>query len=304
LIGPGSAAPVDAVLALHGARIEEALTRALDRVAGRVAKQVAAAMRHGTGSGGKRLRPILCVAAHDACGGPTGAPIYDLGASLEMIHAYSLMHDDLPCMDDAALRRGRPATHVEHGEEVTMRAGAALIPLAAAQAWQACVALGCGDTRARRVTRTLLEGAGAGGMVGGQWLDLLGEERPLDPPALDDLHRRKTGALLLASLLMGARAAGADEPVEAALTTYGEAVGLAFQIADDILDATASAAELGKNPSDHALAKSTYVSRHGVEEAGRRAESEIERALAALAGAGLAGHPLGALARFVIARRS
>jgi len=295
-------------LALEAPRVEAALERAMDRVdvqlASRLGTEVVTAMRHGVLSGGKRLRPILCVAAHSACGGDRSDPAYDLGAAIEMIHAYSLMHDDLPCMDDAELRRGRRTTHRVHGEAVTMLAGAALIPAAALQALSACRALGCDETRARAVVRTLLEAAGAGGMVGGQWLDLLGEGRGLGPEELDELHRRKTGALLAAALVMGATAAGAARDVRDALYAYGRAIGLAFQIADDILDATASAEELGKIPSDAELEKSTYVSLYGLDEARARAETEVSRAVEALDAVALNAPELRSLARYVVVRGS
>jgi geranylgeranyl pyrophosphate synthase len=228
---------------------------------------------------------------------------YDLAASLELIHAYSLMHDDLPCMDDAGLRRGRPTTHVAHGEDATLRGGAALIPAAAIQAWTAARALGCPPSVARRIALTLLDAAGAGGMVGGQWLDLEAEGRTVGPEELDDLHARKTGALLAASLLMGAIAADAPDEVLRALDQYGRAVGLAFQIADDILDATESAETLGKNPSDAMLAKSTYVALHGLEEARRLASDKVHEARVALDRSGLDAPALAALARYVVERR-
>jgi geranylgeranyl pyrophosphate synthase len=253
-------------------------------------------------SGGKRLRPILCVAAHEACARSLEPAAYDLAASLELIHAYSLMHDDLPCMDDAKLRRGRATTHRIHGEDVTMRAGAAMIPAAAIQALRACAALGCDREAARGVAGELMRAAGAGGMVGGQWLDLLGEDVTLSREELDGLHRRKTGALLACSLVMGARAAGAPERVREALRAYGRSIGLAFQIADDILDATQSADTLGKNPSDAALGKSTYVALYGLDEARALARREVAGALGALEGSGLDAPALAALARYVVER--
>jgi geranylgeranyl pyrophosphate synthase len=299
-----AAAPTElaAYLEAQQAPVEAALERAVAALLADVSDEVRRAAHHGVTTGGKRLRPILCVAAYAACGGDVGDAAYDLGASLELIHAYSLMHDDLPCMDDADLRRGRPTTHREHGEDVTMVAGAALIPAAALQALRACDALGCPPERAAAVTRALLEAAGAGGMVGGQWVDLLGEGQALGPEELDGLHRRKTGALLQASLAMGALAAGATIEVQTALRAYGSAIGLAFQIADDILDATQSAETLGKNPSDAALEKSTYVALYGLDEARRKAAAEVQRALEALDAAGLDAPMLAALARYVVDR--
>ena len=289
-------------LATERERVEEALERAIDAVSATLPADVVAAVRHGVLSGGKRIRPILCVSAYEACAGSPGPRVYDLAAALELIHAYSLMHDDLPCMDDADLRRGRPTTHREHGEDVTMRAGAALIPAAALHALAACETLGCPPARARAVAAALLEAAGAGGMVGGQWADLLGEARALGADELEALHGRKTGALLAASLVMGALAAGAPDRVVNALGAYGRAIGLAFQIADDILDATQQAETLGKNPSDVTLGKSTYVALYGLEGARVRARAESERAVEALRAVGLEAPTLVGLADYVVAR--
>lgn len=293
-----------AYLAGEAAPIQAALERAASWIGDALPGDVAGAVAHGVLSDGKRLRPVLCVAAYRACGGGSAPAAYDLAAALELIHAYSLMHDDLPCMDDADLRRGRPTTHRVHGEDVTVRGGATLIPAAALQAWRAARGLGCGPDDARAVVGHLLEAAGAGGMVGGQWLDLEGEGQALGAEELDGLHRRKTGALLAASLLVGAAAAGAPAGQQAALLRYGRAIGLAFQIADDILDATQSAETLGKNPSDAALEKSTYVALYGLEEARARARAQVDEALAALAEAGVDAPALEALARYVVERRN
>jgi geranylgeranyl pyrophosphate synthase len=205
-------------------------------------------------------------------------------------------------MDDAELRRGRPTTHKVHGEELTARAGAVLIPAAALQAYRAASALGCGPDVAKRVASRLMEASGAGGMVGGQWLDLMGEGQALGAEDLDGLHRRKTGALLRASLELGALAAEAPALVVEALSTYGRAIGLAFQIADDILDATSSAETLGKNPSDAELDKSTYVSLYGLDEARIRASEQVDTAIAALAEAGIQAPALVALAGYIVQR--
>lgn len=291
-------------LAAERPRVDAALDRALGRFADRIHHDLAPAVRHGVRSGGKRLRPVLCVAAYCAVrGGEAPEAAYDLATSLEFIHAYSLMHDDLPCMDDADLRRGAPTTHREHGVAATARGGLVLIPLASLVAWEASERLACTEAVRREMVRALNGAAGAAGMVGGQLLDLDGEGRALDAGALDDLHRRKTGALLTAALTLGALAGGAADDTRAALEAYGRAVGLAFQVADDILDATATAGELGKNPSDEALDKSTYVSLHGLNEARARARSLVDEALTALAGARLEAPPLEALARYVVDRR-
>jgi len=298
-----SAFSLEAYMEDERGRVEAALERAVAWIREVVPQGVADAVAHGVLSGGKRLRPILCVSAYRACGGEVREAAYDLGAAPELIHAYSLMHDDLPCMDDAELRRGQPTTHRVHGERRATVAGAALIPAAALQALRAATALGRDEGQARDMARTLLEAAGAGGMVGGQWLDLLGEGRTLGAEDLDALHRRKTGALLTASLIMGAQAAGAEDRALEGLERYGRSVGLAFQIADDILDATSSAEALGKHPSDEDLDKSTYVSSYGLAEARRRAREEVHRAREGLARSGLEAPALDALAEYIVERR-
>lgn len=291
-------------LAEEGVHVEAALGRALERIEGQLPESLATAVAHGVLSGGKRLRPILFAAAYRASGGQGDTEaIYDTAVGLELIHAYSLMHDDLPCMDDADLRRGRPTTHRLHGVEVTVRAGAALIPAAARQVLAGARRLGLSLEVSRRVAEALMDAAGAGGMVGGQTLDLLGEERLLSADELDELHRHKTGALLTAACAMGALAGEADPEVVEAFQRYGERVGLAFQVADDILDATSTAEELGKEPSDAELGKSTYVALFGLEEAGRRGQSLVAEAKAALASVGVSSPPLLALADYTVDRR-
>ncbi len=291
-------------LAARAVEVEAALSRSADRFSAELPESLAPAAAHGTLSGGKHLRPILCHAAYRACGGTASdEAVHDFGVSLEIIHGYSLMHDDLPSMDDAELRRGKRTTHKVHGVEATTRAGALLIPLAARQALEGARALGVDETTARRASVTLMEAAGAGGMVGGQGLDLMGEGQRLRVNDLNELHRHKTGALLAASLRMGSIAAQAHETTIGALTSYGRAIGLAFQIADDVLDATATAENLGKNPSDADLNKSTYVSLFGLVEARRRGRAQVEDAKAALSGAGIASPALVALADYIVQRQ-
>lgn len=293
-------------------RVDEALQRVLRWVAeggsgGALGPDEIEAIGHGLLGGGKRLRPLLCVAAWRACAevaddAATPDAVHDIAASLEMIHAYSLMHDDLPCMDDAELRRGQPTTHRVHGEVATMYAGAALIPAAALRARSGCRTLGCSEEATRAVASELLVAAGGSGMVGGQWVDLLGEGMALQADDLDALHRMKTGALLTAALGMGALAAGVDAGRAEALRRYGRAIGLAFQIADDVLDATADAETLGKNPSDTDLDKSTYVSLYGLDEARARATAQIDGAIEALHAVSLDAPILEAIARYVVER--
>ena len=289
-------------LADERVRVEDALLRALEAVEPRVPASLRPALRQGVLSGGKRLRPVLCVAAFRACGGVAAPALYDLAVSPEMIHAYSLMHDDLPCMDDAPLRRGEPTPHRVHGVEAATLAGALLIPLAALRAWEAGRILHPDPHVARALVRELCRGAGAEGMVGGQVLDLLGEGQRLGSDELDALHNRKTGALLTTSLRMGAVAAGADPARLDALDRYGRAIGLAFQVQDDVLDASAGPEILGKAPSDAALGKSTYVVLHGIPEAERRARMLVGQAVAALVQGGIESDALTSLAAYVVER--
>lgn len=300
---PGGDFDLAAFLDVQGSRIGQALERALATLTPRVGPPIAPVIRHGLLTDGKRVRPILCVAAYEACGGGIEGGCYDLAASIEMIHAYSLMHDDLPCMDDADLRRGSPTPHRVFGVRTTTRAAATLIPGAALQAWRASLELGCSDEIARGIVRALARAAGAGGMVGGQALDLESEGLTLSPERLNRLHALKTGALLAAAPRIGGLAAGADGRRIEALDRYGRALGLAFQIADDILDATSSAERLGKNPSDQVLGKSTFVSLYGLEGARARALGQASLATRALADAGLDSRPLQAIAEYVVRRR-
>ncbi len=294
---------LEALLRDERAEVERALERACEWLGDELPDELFQPARHAVLSGGKRLRPVLCVVAYRACGGATGPAVYDLGAAIELIHAYSLMHDDLPCMDDADLRRGQPTPHTLFGEEATARAGLALIPAASLWALRASNALGADDAVSRRIVSRLNRAAGAGGMVGGQALDLLGEGRRLDSKELDRLHRMKTGALLTASLVIGGIAAGASDTTLAGLESFGRGIGLAFQVTDDILDATEVAVDLGKHPSDDVLDKSTYVSLYGLEEAMKRARIHAEEATEALRGAGLDAPALIALASYVVERR-
>lgn len=283
------------------ARVDAALERSLPTAG--APPSMAAPVRYAVRGGGKRLRPILMIAAYRAFRSPVPAPVYDLAAALEIIHTYSLVHDDLPAMDDDDFRRGRPATHVAFGLEAATVAGAALIPLSLRAAAGACGRLGIGRDLRRGVLAPLYAAAGAAGMVGGQVLDLEAEGRALSIGELEEIHRRKTGALLAVAPRMGATAAGAGDAARDALERYGSAVGLAFQIADDILDVTGSTAVLGKTAGrDGALAKATFAGVAGVEAARGRARREVESALAALEAGNIRSTELAALARFAAER--
>ncbi len=253
-------------------------------------------------SGGKRLRPILCVAAYRACGGTLLREVYDLAISVEVIHTYSLMHDDLPCMDDADLRRGRATPHRIFAEEDVLKAGVLLIPAASLWAVETSERWGLEDSIKKRIIHELNKASGSAGMVGGQYLDLLAEKEVLSHEALEVLHQKKTGALLSASVTIGALAANADNRLREHLGRFGHWLGLAFQIKDDLLDATATAKDLGKHPSDGVHSKSTYVSLHGVEVASQMATAMKDRALESIAKAGINDPWLIELAEYALNR--
>jgi geranylgeranyl pyrophosphate synthase len=277
---------------------------------------VSAAARYALGAGGKRLRPVLCLAAIHAAelqGGVTegdegaASAVYRLrvraATAIELVHTYSLVHDDLPCMDDDDLRRGRQTVHRVHGTGAAMLAGFALIPLACRILADAAARLELDPARRAGVVAELCRGAGASGMVGGQQLDLDAETASL---ALDDLrriHALKTGALFRASLRIGGILARADASVVDALGRFGDGLGLAFQITDDVLDETSDAAALGKTPGkDRDSGKSTFVSLLGVDAARAAARAEADAAVAALREAGIHSPLLEQLAGFAVGR--
>lgn len=284
-----------------------AVAAALDRI-GSLADaaldpRVAGAVGYALSGAGKRLRAVLLMAAYRAGGGTGDAS--PLAAAVEVVHAYSLVHDDLPCMDDDDVRRGRPTVHRQHGVVAAAAAGVAMVPLAARAAADAARALGLAASVQGEIVRTLMQASGAGGMIGGQLLDLLAEGRSLDAAALEHVHRLKTGALICASVRIGGLAAGAPEPTMEALRRYGEAVGLAFQIADDVLDVTATTSQLGKTAGkDAAHGKSTYPAALGLDEARARATALADDACRALIDAGIRSPDLEHLARFAVARPS
>lgn len=285
------------------AEVEKALGRSLQYLDRYIPMNLAKPIRDAVMAGGKRLRPILCALAYRKCGGQVGTGIYDLGVSIELIHTYSLIHDDLPCMDDAQLRRGFLATHKIYGEEIAIHAGLVLIPAASLQAIRAIRELGCNEKTSQNLLIELNRAAGAGGMVGGQYLDLMAEDLMLNSDKLENFHCMKTGALLTASLVMGGLAAYAPETKIAGFKKYGRAVGLAFQITDDILDETSSSEDLGKNPSDGLLNKVTYVSLYGVEDSMRMARDLSDEAVDVLCEAGIESPELNAIARYIVERK-
>ena len=269
-------------------------------------------MRYAVQGGGKRLRPLLALAA---CEAVEGAPQAALRAAcaVELIHAYSLVHDDMPCMDNDVLRRGKPTVHVRFGQAQALLAGDALQALAFEILTPEPSAATSADMPAAMqaaLCRLLARAAGADGMAGGQAIDLASVGLPLTEPELRAMHRRKTGALLLASVRMGAACTARPLPAAAlqALDAYGQALGLAFQVVDDVLDVTADSALLGKTAGkDAAAGKPTYVSLLGLEAARQLAAdllAQAENALNALQASGLARvQPLHALARQVVQRQ-
>ena len=259
------------------------------------------AMRYAVLDGGKRLRPLLVLAAAEAVGGQSQAALR-AACAVELIHAYSLVHDDMPCMDNDVLRRGKPTVHVQFGEAQALLAGDALQALAFELLLPGEDVLPAAVSA--RLCRLLAQAAGAQGMAGGQAIDLASVGQVLDRVALEDMHRKKTGALLQASVLMGAACAGVTQPQRDALADYGAALGLAFQVVDDILDVVADSATLGKTAGkDAANDKPTFVSLMGLDAARAYAQALIERAQAALARSGLTDtRALAALAQQVVQR--
>ncbi|MGQ0713200.1 MAG: polyprenyl synthetase family protein [Gemmatimonadaceae bacterium] len=294
---------VPASLAAAQRTIEEALHDVCDRGLDGIPAPIADAVRYSMLGGGKRLRPQLVLAVYQAAGGTGDASL--LAASVEIVHAYSLVHDDLPCMDDDSVRRGRPTLHRVYGVTVATIAGVTMVPFAARTAFEGARALGLPLYECGSIVRRLMRASGAGGMVGGQLLDLEGEGKQLTLADLERIHRAKTGALIAASVCTGATAAGATGPRAAALDRYGESVGLAFQIADDVLDATATSEQLGKTAGrDAALGKVTYPAVLGVDGAIARASALADDACRALGDVGLLTPELEHLARFSVSRRS
>jgi farnesyl diphosphate synthase len=279
-------------------QVEEALS---DWVVADAPAGLGEAMRYAVLDGGKRLRPLLVLAACQAVGGNQEAALR-AGCAVELIHAYSLVHDDMPCMDNDVLRRGKPTVHVKYGEARALLAGDALQALAFELLAPESETVPAPVQAA--LCRLLARSAGHAGMAGGQAIDLASIGRPLDEAQLRDMHCRKTGALLQASVMMGAACGAPNAKAQSGLAAYGAALGLAFQVVDDILDVTADSATLGKTAGkDAAHDKPTYVSLLGLEASAGYAQQLLSQALSALAGTGLADtQALHALAMMVVNR--
>jgi len=262
------------------------------------------AMRYCLFAGGKRLRPILALAAAEAVGGD-GRTILREACALELIHTYSLVHDDLPAMDNDDYRRGVPTTHTVFGEALAILAGDALLT----EAYKLLAGGGAsGQHTAAQllaIIELLADACGSRGLIGGQVVDLESEGKAIDASVLDYIHSHKTGKLIIASVELGARLAGGSPDQVECLRSYGAAIGLAFQIADDILDVTGSSAVLGKKTgSDQKQQKATYPALCGQEEARRRQRALCEDAVAALKAFDEKAAPLRAIARYIIERDS
>ena len=267
------------------------------------AGRVGEAIGYALSGEGKRIRGLLVLAAYRACGG--GGDACALAAAVEVVHAYSLVHDDLPCMDDDDVRRGRPTVHKAYDVATATAVGLAMIPLAARAAWRGAQSLGLPPERCAAIVRRLMRASGAEGMVGGQLMDLDAEGQAVSVEQLQRIHHGKTGSLIEAAVVIGGMGADARPPVLAGLERYGASVGLAFQIADDVLDVTSTTAELGKTAGrDADLHKSTYPALLGIEGARDRAARLVAAAVGELDALGLDAGALRALAEFAVQRRS
>lgn len=293
-----------AVAQLGGDRsaVDAELARVIPPTSDELPPPLGDAVRYSLRGAGKRLRGMLLLATYRAVGGDGDAA--PLAAAAEMLHAYSLVHDDLPCMDDDDVRRGRPTTHRAFGVAAATVGGVVMIPLAVREIARACDALGCDHETTVAIVRELTGAVGARGMVGGQLADLSAEETQADSPdALDAIHRRKTGALIAACARVGAMAGSASAAAVQVVGSFASDLGLAFQIVDDVLDVTRSSAELGKTAGrDREMGKSTYPALVGVEPAMDRARTLANEGCERLAAVGLLTPALRHLADLVITR--
>jgi len=261
-------------------------------------------MRYSLMAGGKRIRPILTIAAAEAIGGnPPG--LMSVACSLEFIHTYSLIHDDLPSMDNDDFRRGKPTNHKVYGEAMAILAGDALLTMAFDLVSRPDLMKGCDPARQVQLIQELAYGSGNFGMVGGQVFDIQAENQDIGLSTLQNIHKHKTGMLIRAAVRMGAIVAGATDRQLDNMTGYAEDIGLAFQIADDVLNVTGTREELGKNPNtDAERGKKTYPTFYGTEGARKLADECVARAIERLDSFGPPVDPLREIARYITSRRS
>jgi len=270
------------VLNIHLAAVEETLPKYLPKDDQALQKLLYEIMAYACEAGGKRIRPILTLEFCRVCGGDTARAL-PFACAIEMVHSYSLVHDDLPCMDNSPVRRGRPSAHAAYGEAMALLAGDALLNRAFEVMLDPANRSGLPSESVLRAAFELADASGAGGMVGGQVIDILYENKPIDIDVLEKLQLGKTAALIEAACVIGCHLAGAGEEKVSAAREYGRQLGLAFQIVDDILDATATAEQLGKPVgSDAEHGKATYVSLLGIEAAEKLAEERTENAIRSL----------------------
>ena len=297
----GNSVSLPSYLEQQRARIDQELQR-LTPAETEVPAVVHRAMRYSLFAGGKRIRSIFCLEAAGLISPDPGPDLDAISCSLELVHTYSLIHDDLPALDNDDYRRGKPTNHKVFGDAMAILAGDSLLTLA----FQVLAQLDAPDhTKTRLVTELSVASGTVGGMIGGQVADLEGEGKPPGAELLETIHRAKTGALLRASLRMGAHVAGAGDTQYAALSSYGEHVGLAFQIVDDILDVEESSEALGKTAGkDAAQHKITFPAVYGLETSRRMAQQECERAHAVLAPFDGRAARLHELADLIVQRKS
>src|SRR5687768_8412085 len=285
----------------------EAVNDALDRFLPKAKTKpstIHTAMRYSLFAGGKRLRPALCLAAAEACGGEQKEAL-PFACAVECIHTYSLIHDDLPAMDNDDFRRGKPTNHKVYGEAMAILAGDSLLTMAFELCSRAGTMDGLEPSRQVQLIQELAIGSGNRGMVGGQVLDIQAENQDIDLATLQSIHKHKTGMLIRAAVRMGAITAGATATQLDSLTAYAEDIGLAFQIADDVLNVTGTREELGKNPNtDAERGKKTYPTFYGVEGAKQLADACVSRAIDRLSSFGSTADPLREIARYITSRRS
>ncbi|MFW6147500.1 MAG: polyprenyl synthetase family protein [Thermodesulfobacteriota bacterium] len=283
--------------------VDTALEKVMPRPSG-LAGEVIASMNYSLFAGGKRLRPILCIAGAEALGGSADA-VLPLACTLELIHTYSLIHDDLPAMDDDDFRRGKPTNHKVFGEAVAILGGDGLLTLAFHLMVQHGLENNIDKVLLLRVIELISNAAGYKGMVGGQTVDISYEAKEADPAVVEYIHRHKTGALIAAAVTAGAILAGSNENQEKAINRYGQQIGLAFQIADDVLNIEGDEDMMGKGiGSDHARGKITYPSVFGITQSKRTQEQLVDSAIGCLEEFDERADPLREIARYIIKRKT
>jgi geranylgeranyl diphosphate synthase type II len=285
----------------EGQRLTDAALERLIPAPGQRPASIHQAMRHSVFAGGKRLRPILCMEAARMIAGSLPEGVEELGAALEMLHTYSLIHDDLPALDNDDLRRGRPTCHKVFGDAIAILAGDAL----QTRAYEVLSRLHCPAEARVRIIEEIARGTGTvDGMIGGQVVDLEAERSKPDAATLEYIHRSKTAALITASVASGGLYAGAGDAAGEKLRSFGQSIGLAFQIVDDVLDVTQTSEQLGKTAGkDTAAEKATYPALFGIEESLKQADTLIRTAASALASFGPGAETLKALADYLVQRK-